>query len=76
MKLTRHAQVMKMVLRRFTSLYVSRRRTNTLEELREQCLSQGIEIDTFEHNRKLTINIKLIYYYEHRRTPVSRGHSS
>jgi len=60
MTLTRHIQVMKIAFRRYTGLYVSRRRKGTIEQLNETFMTQGIEIDTFEHNRKLTINIEFL----------------
>lgn len=60
MTLIRHMQVMKVTFRKYTSMYMSRRRNGSLQDLQKAFLQHGIKIDTNEHNRKLTINIEFI----------------
>jgi hypothetical protein len=62
MTLRRHAQVMKIAFRKYTSLFTSRRHFTgqSLDDLNEVFLQHGIKIDTNEHNRKLTITIEFI----------------
>jgi hypothetical protein len=61
MTLIRHAQVMKITFRMYTSMYTSRRRFTgvSLDEMQKLFIEHGIKIDTNEHNRKLTITIEL-----------------
>lgn len=61
MTLIRHTQVMRIIFRRYTNKYMSRRPFfgKSLDDISEMFLKDGIKIQTIEHNKKLTVTIEL-----------------